>query len=98
MRHFSSIAPPTRRKISVSRSPVGPSSSKSPFAAIPASGPSSRPSGTCMPVGRADLHIHTRVSDGLATVEQTLAHIAGLRTLTVVAITDHEDVTGGLRA
>ncbi len=44
---------------------------------------------------RADLHIHTRVSDGLATVEQTIDHIAASGALDVVAITDHEDARGG---
>ncbi|MGH2631895.1 MAG: PHP domain-containing protein, partial [Tepidiformaceae bacterium] len=49
-------------------------------------------------MGRADLHIHTRVSDGLASVEQTLEYIEHHTGLDVVAITDHEDVAGGLRA
>lgn len=49
-------------------------------------------------MGKADLHIHTRCSDGLATVEDTLAYIEHETDLDVVAITDHEDVTGGLRA
>lgn len=47
---------------------------------------------------KADLHIHTRVSDGLATVEQTIDHIERETDLDVVAITDHEDATGGQRA
>lgn len=47
---------------------------------------------------RADLHIHTRVSDGLASVEQTIDHIVAQGTLDIVAITDHEDATGGHRA
>lgn len=47
---------------------------------------------------RADLHIHTRVSDGLATVEQTIDHIVRAGELDVVAITDHEDAAGGHRA
>ena len=51
-----------------------------------------------VPMGIADLHIHTRVSDGLATVEQTLDYIEHRTSLDVVAITDHEDVAGGLRA
>jgi predicted metal-dependent phosphoesterase TrpH len=49
-------------------------------------------------VGRADLHIHTRVSDGMATVESVLEHVERNTTLDVVAITDHEDETGGQRA
>jgi hypothetical protein len=51
-----------------------------------------------MAVGKADLHIHTRVSDGLASVEATIDHIEFETDLDVVAITDHEDVDGGLRA
>jgi len=49
-------------------------------------------------VGRADLHLHTRVSDGLASVEEVLAFVEHQTDMDVVAITDHEDVTGGLRA
>ena len=46
----------------------------------------------------ADLHIHTRVSDGMATVESVLEYVQERTELDVIAITDHEDVTGGLRA
>ncbi|GAB4324600.1 MAG: CehA/McbA family metallohydrolase [Dehalococcoidia bacterium] len=49
-------------------------------------------------MGKADLHIHTRVSDGLATVEQAVAYIEHETDLDAVAITDHEDATGGHRA
>jgi hypothetical protein len=49
-------------------------------------------------VGKADLHIHTRVSDGLASVESTIDYVEHATDLDVVAITDHEDVAGGLRA
>jgi predicted metal-dependent phosphoesterase TrpH len=49
-------------------------------------------------VAKADLHIHTRCSDGLGTVAQTLEYIEHHTDLDVVAITDHEDATGGLRA
>lgn len=51
-----------------------------------------------MPVGKADLHIHTRVSDGMASVAQVLEYIEHRTDLDVVAITDHEDVRGGLEA
>ena len=47
---------------------------------------------------RADLHIHTRCSDGLGTVSQTLEYIEHRTKLDVVAITDHEDAAGGLQA
>ncbi len=49
-------------------------------------------------MSKADLHIHTRVSDGLATIEQVLEYVEHQTELDVVAVTDHEDVTGGLRA
>lgn len=49
-------------------------------------------------MGKADLHVHTRVSDGLASIEQVLEYAEHETDLDVIAITDHEDVTGGLRA
>lgn len=49
-------------------------------------------------MGKADLHIHTRVSDGMASVAQVLEYIEHRTDLDVVAITDHEDVSGGLEA
>lgn len=49
-------------------------------------------------MGRADLHLHTRVSDGFATVE-TLVDFAEHETeLDLIAVTDHEDAAGGQRA
>lgn len=49
-------------------------------------------------MSKADLHIHTRVSDGLASVEQVLEYVEHETDLDAIAITDHEDATGGLRA
>jgi predicted metal-dependent phosphoesterase TrpH len=49
-------------------------------------------------VGKADLHIHTRVSDGLATIAQVLEYVVTRTDLDVIAVTDHEDARGGLRA
>lgn len=49
-------------------------------------------------MSKADLHIHTRVSDGLATIDQVLAYVQEETDLAVIGVTDHEDVTGGLRA
>ncbi len=49
-------------------------------------------------MGKADLHIHTRVSDGMASIEQVLEYVEHSTDLDVIAVTDHEDVTGGLRA
>jgi predicted metal-dependent phosphoesterase TrpH len=44
------------------------------------------------------LHIHTRVSDGLGSVAQVLEWVEHRTDLDVVAVTDHEDVRGGLEA
>jgi predicted metal-dependent phosphoesterase TrpH len=49
-------------------------------------------------VGKADLHIHTRISDGMAPVSTVLEYIEHQTDLDVVAITDHEDANGGLIA
>lgn len=48
--------------------------------------------------GRADLHIHTTVSDGTGTVQETLDHIARMGTLDVIAITDHDRLDASLWA
>lgn len=45
------------------------------------------------PRGRADLHMHTLASDGVAGVEEMLARAEELK-LDVIAITDHERVDG----
>lgn len=41
-------------------------------------------------MGTADLHIHTRHGDGMATVPQLLAHIDEATSLDVIAITEHD--------
>ena len=51
-----------------------------------------------MSYSRADIHIHTTASDGFATVEQVLDHIARVGTLSVVAITDHDVLDASLWA
>lgn len=43
-------------------------------------------------LGRADLHIHTRASDGTASVLEILDHVEQLGSFDVIAITDHERV------
>lgn len=49
--------------------------------------------------GRADLHMHTNASDGAATVQAVLDHIAKhLPQLDVIAITDHDRVEASLWA
>ena len=46
--------------------------------------------------GRADLHIHTVASDGLADVVSIVEHVAARGGLDVIAITDHERVDAAL--
>ena len=48
--------------------------------------------------GRADLHMHTTVSDGIAPVEVLLAHIAERGDLDVIAVTDHDRLEASLWA
>ena len=47
---------------------------------------------------KADLHIHTTHSDGTATVEEVLQHVAENTDLDVIAITDHDCIEGALQA
>jgi predicted metal-dependent phosphoesterase TrpH len=49
-------------------------------------------------ISKADLHLHTTASDGVATVEQLLAHVAARTDLRVIAITDHDTIAGAQRA
>jgi predicted metal-dependent phosphoesterase TrpH len=49
-------------------------------------------------LGRADLHMHSTYSDGLATIEQILEHVQHHTDLDVIAITDHDVIEGSLRA
>ena len=46
--------------------------------------------------GRADLHVHTVASDGVADVVAILEHVAARGELDVIAITDHERVDAAL--
>lgn len=46
----------------------------------------------------ADLHIHTTGSDGMAPPAAVLAEVARRGRLSVIAITDHDDLTPALRA
>ena len=41
-------------------------------------------------MGNADLHIHTRYGDGMATVAEVLAHVRDRTDLDVIAITEHD--------
>jgi predicted metal-dependent phosphoesterase TrpH len=47
-------------------------------------------------MGKADLHLHSSRSDGMATVEQILAHAEAHTDLDVIAVTDHDDIRGSL--
>jgi predicted metal-dependent phosphoesterase TrpH len=46
--------------------------------------------------GRADLHIHTVASDGIADVGSIIEHVAAQGRLDVIAITDHERIDAAL--
>jgi predicted metal-dependent phosphoesterase TrpH len=48
--------------------------------------------------GRADLHIHSAVGDGLAPVARILEYVEHETDLDVIAITDHDEVRGALDA
>lgn len=47
---------------------------------------------------KADLHIHSNQSDGLASPEEIVAYAATETDLKVIAVTDHNSIEGGLRA
>jgi len=49
-------------------------------------------------LGRADLHMHSTYSDGIATIERILQYVQHRTNLDVIAITDHDVVEGALRA
>jgi predicted metal-dependent phosphoesterase TrpH len=48
--------------------------------------------------GRADLHIHSAVGDGLATIAQILDYVEHRTELDLIAITDHDEIRGALDA
>src|SRR5262245_50697560 len=48
-------------------------------------------------LNKADLHIHSNYSDGTASVEEILAHVA-VSDLRLIAITDHDRIAGAHRA
>ncbi|GIL12894.1 MAG: phosphotransferase [Chloroflexota bacterium] len=51
-----------------------------------------------LPSGRADIHMHTRASDGMATARQVLDYVARRGHLDVIAITDHDMLDASLWA
>jgi predicted metal-dependent phosphoesterase TrpH len=48
--------------------------------------------------GRADLHIHTLASDGLAGIPEILDHVVHQGYLDVIAITDHDRIDSAIAA
>jgi predicted metal-dependent phosphoesterase TrpH len=46
---------------------------------------------------KADLHIHTRLSDGGPSPEQVVDHVVRRTDLSVIAITDHNRIDGSVR-
>jgi predicted metal-dependent phosphoesterase TrpH len=48
--------------------------------------------------GRADLHIHTALGDGMAELPELFDYVEQKTDLDVIAVTDHDDVRGGLQA
>jgi predicted metal-dependent phosphoesterase TrpH len=49
-------------------------------------------------LGRADLHIHSAASDGVASIDTILRHVQESTDLDVIAITDHERVDAAMAA
>jgi predicted metal-dependent phosphoesterase TrpH len=49
-------------------------------------------------VGKADIHIHSAVGDGMAGLQEILDYVEAATDLSVIAITDHDDAAGGLAA
>lgn len=49
-------------------------------------------------MGKADLHIHSTISDGMATVAEIMAHVQENTDLDLVAIADHDAVDGSFEA
>lgn len=47
---------------------------------------------------KADIHIHTNHSDGAASVADVLRYVADHTDLRIIAITDHDTITGALEA
>jgi len=48
--------------------------------------------------GKADLHIHTSASDGMASAREVLDYVQKHTDLDVIAITDHDDIRGAWEA
>ena len=46
--------------------------------------------------GKADLHIHTAISDGMASPRELLDYVEEETDLDIIAVTDHDDLRGAL--
>src|SRR5262245_36778176 len=63
--------------------------------------PLNREAGVTIPWERfslSDVPMHTNYSDGTGSVEDVLQHVQNATPLDVIAITDHDTITGALRA
>ncbi len=49
-------------------------------------------------MGKADLHMHTSLGDGLASVQQIFDFVENYTDLDIIAITDHDDIRGAMQA
>jgi hypothetical protein len=49
-------------------------------------------------VGKADLHIHTALGDGMAEIPELLAYVEEETDLSLIAITEHDDLRAALTA
>jgi predicted metal-dependent phosphoesterase TrpH len=49
-------------------------------------------------LGRADLHIHTAIGDGMAEVQELLGYVEEKTDLDVIAVTDHDNIRGAYAA
>ena len=48
--------------------------------------------------GKADLHIHTTLSDGMAEVSELLQYVQSQTDLDIIAVTDHDNIRGAWEA
>jgi predicted metal-dependent phosphoesterase TrpH len=47
--------------------------------------------------GKADLHVHTAVGDGMASPQEVLDYVEAGTDLDIIAITDHDDLEGAMQ-
>lgn len=53
---------------------------------------------TADPRGKADLHVHTAIGDGMSEVPELLEYVQSQTELDVIAVTDHDDIRGAWEA